>query len=103
MFVVIVYCIKISIPISEKCFTSIVYYSTNVKEPGEIHPPSANLNAAFKYIKDIQKKFKDKENEEKEKADLVQQDKLIMSQGMLKLFSSLNFWFHEILNSNPPY
>ena len=87
MFVVIVYCIKISMPISEKCFTSIVYYSTNVKEPGEIHPPSANLNAAFKYIKDIQKKFKDKENEEKEKADLVQQDKLIMSQGMLKLFS----------------
>ena len=59
----------------------LTYRSTNVKEPGEIHPPSANLNAAFKYIKDIQKKYKTREAEEKEKADLVRQDKLILSQG----------------------
>ena len=72
-------------------FSSIIHYSTNVKEPGEIHPPSANLNAAFKYIKDIQKKFKDKENEEKEKADLVQQDKLIMSQG-----TGCSIWIWDI-------
>ena len=81
MFVAI-YCTKFC-RFRKRIFMSIIYYSTNVKEPGEIHPPSANLNAAFKYIKDIQKKFKDKENEEKEKADLVQQDKLIMSQGIL--------------------
>ena len=59
----------------------LTYRSSNSKEPGEIHPPSANLNAAFKYIKDIQKKYKTRETEEKEKADLVQQDKLVLSQG----------------------
>ena len=32
-------------------------------------------------IKDIQKKYKTREAEEKEKADLVAQDKLIISQG----------------------
>ena len=38
--------------------------------------PSSNLNTAFKLIKDIQKKYKTREAEEKEKADLVTQDKL---------------------------
>ena len=57
------------------------YRSTNVKEPGEIHAPSANLNTAFRLIKDIQKKYKTRETEEKEKADLVKQDKLIINHG----------------------
>ena len=54
----------------------LTYRSTNVKEPGEISAPSSNLNTAFKLIKDIQKKYKTREAEEKEKADLVSQDKL---------------------------
>ena len=57
------------------------FRSTNVKEPGELQAPSANLNTAFKMIKDIQKKYKTREAEEKEKADLVAQDKLIISSG----------------------
>merc|ERR1711962_626807 len=59
----------------------LTYRSTNVKEPGEIHAPSSNLNTAFKLIKDIQKKYKTREAEEKEKADLVKQDRLIINQG----------------------
>merc|ERR1712029_86389 len=46
------------------------FRSTNVKEPGELMAPSANLNTAFKMIKDIQKKYKMVQAEEKEKADL---------------------------------
>lgn len=59
----------------------LTYRSTNVKEPGEIHAPSSNLNTAFRLIKDIQKKYKARETEEKEKADLVKQDKLVINQG----------------------
>ena len=59
----------------------LTYRSTNVKEPGEISAPSANLNTAFRLIKDIQKSFKTREAEEKEKADLVQQDTLILGTG----------------------
>ena len=44
------------------------------KEPGELSAPSTNLDTAFKLIKDIQKMFKQREAEEKEKADLVEQD-----------------------------
>ena len=59
----------------------LTYRSTNVKEPGEISAPSANLNTAFKLIKDIQKTFRTREAEEKEKADLVQQDTLVLGTG----------------------
>merc|ERR1719348_1053461 len=59
----------------------VTYRSTNIKEPGELTAPSLNLNTAFKLIKDIQKKYKTREAEEKEKADLVSQDKLVISQG----------------------
>ena len=54
----------------------LTYRSTNTKEPGELSAPSSNLNTAFKLIKDIQKKYKTREAEEKELADLVVQDKL---------------------------
>lgn len=57
------------------------YRSTNVKEPGEISAPSSNLNTACRLIKELQKKFKTREMEEKEKADLVEQDTLVISQG----------------------
>lgn len=43
--------------------------------------PSTNLNTAFRLIKEVQKKFKSREAEEKEKEDLVKQDTLIVSQN----------------------
>jgi len=43
--------------------------------------PSANLNNAFRLIKEVQKRFKTREAEEREKEDLVKQDTLILSQN----------------------
>jgi len=57
----------------------VTYRSTNIKEPGELTAPSLNLNTAFKLIKEMQKKYKLREAEEKEKADLVEQDNLVVS------------------------
>ena len=57
----------------------VTYRSTNIKEPGELAAPSLNLNTAFKLIKDIQKKYRAREAEDKEKADLVEQDSLMVS------------------------
>ncbi|KRT79094.1 Peptidase [Oryctes borbonicus] len=59
----------------------VTYRSTNTKEPGEISPPSSNLNTAFRLIKEVQRKFKTREAEEREKEDLVKQDTLILSQN----------------------
>ncbi len=38
---------------------------------------------AFKYIKDMQKEYKEKENEEKEKEGMVKQDALILSNNKM--------------------
>ncbi|XP_038118186.1 FACT complex subunit spt16 isoform X1 [Culex quinquefasciatus] len=59
----------------------VTYRSTNMKEPGEIAPPSSNLNTAFRLIKEVQKRFKTREAEEREKEDLVKQDTLVLSQN----------------------
>uniref|UniRef100_U5EVZ2 FACT complex subunit n=1 Tax=Corethrella appendiculata TaxID=1370023 RepID=U5EVZ2_9DIPT len=59
----------------------LTYRSTNTKEPGEVAPPSSNLNTAFRLIKEVQKRFKTREAEEREKEDLVKQDTLILSQN----------------------
>merc|ERR1712079_36509 len=59
----------------------VTYRSTNIKEPGEMTTPSMNLQTAFRMIKDIQKLYKAREAEEKEKADLVEQDNLVLSSG----------------------
>lgn len=59
--------------------SSRTYRSSNTKEPGEIAAASSNLNTAFRLIKEVQKKFKSREAEEKEKEDLVQQDTLVIS------------------------
>lgn len=59
----------------------LTYRSTNIKEPGEISPPSSNLNTAFRLIKEVQRKFKTREAEEREKEDLVKQDTLVMTQN----------------------
>ncbi|CAG9825429.1 unnamed protein product [Phaedon cochleariae] len=59
----------------------VTYRSTNTKEPGAVTPPSSNLNTAFRLIKEVQRKFKTREAEEKEKEDLVKQDTLVLSQN----------------------
>ena len=43
------------------------YRSSNNKSPGETSAPSTNLNTAFRLIKDVQKKFKTREAEAREK------------------------------------
>ncbi|CAG0881437.1 unnamed protein product [Darwinula stevensoni] len=57
----------------------ITYRSPNTKEPGELAAPSSNLNAAFRLIKDVQKHFRTREQEEREKEDLVKQDTLMVN------------------------
>lgn len=59
----------------------VTYRSTNTKEPGELSAPSSNLNTAFRLIKEVQKRFKTREAEEREKEDLVKQDTLVLSQN----------------------
>ncbi|KAL0272878.1 UNVERIFIED_CONTAM: hypothetical protein PYX00_005698 [Menopon gallinae] len=59
----------------------VTYRSSNTKEPGGTAAPSSNLNNAFRLIKEVQKKFKSREAEEREKEDLVKQDTLILSQN----------------------
>ncbi|XP_050517919.1 FACT complex subunit spt16 isoform X2 [Diabrotica virgifera virgifera] len=59
----------------------LTYRSTNTKEPGVVTAPSSNLNTAFRLIKEVQRKFKTREAEEKEKEDLVKQDTLVLSQN----------------------
>ncbi|XP_041375424.1 FACT complex subunit SPT16-like [Gigantopelta aegis] len=57
----------------------ITYRSSNTKEPGEISAPSSNLNTAFRLIKEVQKKFRTREAEEREKEGIVKQDTLIVT------------------------
>lgn len=57
----------------------ITYRSSNTKEPGEISAPSSNLNTAYRLIKEVQKKFKTREAEEREKEGIVKQDTLIIN------------------------
>ncbi|XP_057672853.1 FACT complex subunit spt16 [Diorhabda carinulata] len=59
----------------------LTYRSSNTKDPGEVTTPSTNLNTAFRLIKEVQRKFKTREAEEKEKEDLVKQDTLVLSQN----------------------
>uniref|UniRef100_A0A914VZ60 FACT complex subunit n=1 Tax=Plectus sambesii TaxID=2011161 RepID=A0A914VZ60_9BILA len=59
----------------------LTYRSSNVKEPGEISAPSSNLLTAFRLIKEMQKKFRTQEAEEREKEGAVKQDKLLLSQN----------------------
>ncbi|ESN94096.1 hypothetical protein HELRODRAFT_193835 [Helobdella robusta] len=57
----------------------ITYRSSNSKEPGELSAPSSNLNTAFRLIKEVQKKFKTREAEEREKEGVMKQDTLIVN------------------------
>ncbi|KAK0427999.1 hypothetical protein QR680_010535 [Steinernema hermaphroditum] len=55
------------------------YRSSNVKEPGEITATGENLHTAFRLIKEMQKRYKTAEAEEREREGAVKQDKLILS------------------------
>lgn len=57
----------------------VTFRATNKKEPGELSAPSSNLNTAFRLIKEVQKKFKAREAEDKLRSDLVKQDTLVIS------------------------
>lgn len=55
------------------------FRANNVKEHGEAAPPASNLSTAFRLIKEMQKKFRTQEAEEREKEGAVKQDKLVLS------------------------
>ncbi|GMT28456.1 hypothetical protein PFISCL1PPCAC_19753 [Pristionchus fissidentatus] len=57
----------------------LTYRASNMKEPGEISANSNNLGTAFRLIKEMQKKFRTEEAEEREKEGAVKQDKLMLS------------------------
>ena len=68
-----------SAPSQDVYIKEVTYRASNLKESGEISAPSTNLGLAFKYIKDMQKEFKEKEHEEREKEGMVKQDNLVLS------------------------
>lgn len=53
------------------------FKSSNIRENGET--PSANLNNAIRLIKEMQKRFRTLEAEEREKEGAVKQDKLLLA------------------------
>lgn len=57
----------------------VTYRSSNSKSAGSLHPPALNLTTAFRLIKEVQKKFKTREAEEKERQGVVQQGNLILN------------------------
>ena len=59
----------------------VTYCSTNIEKLGELTAPSLNLATAFKLIKEIQKLYKTRETEKKEKFGWASQYYLIIVQG----------------------
>ncbi|XP_029436042.1 FACT complex subunit SPT16 [Rhinatrema bivittatum] len=57
----------------------ITYRASNLKAPGEPMVPSLNLQNAFRIIKEVQKRYKTREAEEKEKEGIVKQDSLVIN------------------------
>ncbi|VDN50299.1 unnamed protein product [Dracunculus medinensis] len=56
----------------------LTFRSSNIKEPGELSAPSNNLSTSYRLIKEMQKKYRTQEAEEREKEGAVKQDKLIL-------------------------
>ncbi|VDP76807.1 unnamed protein product [Schistosoma curassoni] len=54
------------------------YRASNVRRHGEVSIPSTNLNNAYRIIKEVLKRFRSREAEEKERANLVEQDDLVV-------------------------
>ncbi|GLD61910.1 FACT complex subunit SPT16 isoform X1 [Lates japonicus] len=57
----------------------ITYRASNLKAPGDTSVPSTNLQNAFRIIKEVQKRYKTREAEEKEKEGIVKQDSLVIN------------------------
>ncbi|PKK17180.1 FACT complex subunit SPT16-like, partial [Columba livia] len=57
----------------------ITYRASNMKTPGEQTVPAVNLQNAFRIIKEVQKRYKTREAEEKEKEGIVKQDSLVIN------------------------
>ncbi|XP_069044806.1 FACT complex subunit SPT16 [Lepisosteus oculatus] len=57
----------------------ITYRASNLKAPGDPAVPSTNLQNAFRIIKEVQKRYKTREAEEKEKEGIVKQDSLVIN------------------------
>ncbi|ETE70789.1 FACT complex subunit SPT16, partial [Ophiophagus hannah] len=55
------------------------YRASNIKTPGEQMVPALNLQNAFRIIKEVQKRYKTREAEEKEKEGIVKQDSLVIN------------------------
>ncbi|XP_009473548.1 PREDICTED: FACT complex subunit SPT16, partial [Nipponia nippon] len=55
------------------------YRASNMKTPGEQTVPALNLQNAFRIIKEVQKRYKTREAEEKEKEGIVKQDSLVIN------------------------
>ncbi|XP_030921586.1 FACT complex subunit SPT16-like, partial [Geospiza fortis] len=55
------------------------YRASNLKPPGEQTVPASNLQNAFRIIKEVQKRYKTREAEEKEKEGIVKQDSLVIN------------------------
>ena len=64
-----------------KYLKELTFKSNNIREPGQMNPPSMNLQTAARMIKELQKRFRTQEAEEREKEGAVKQDKLILSQN----------------------
>lgn len=62
----------------------LTFRASNIKDHhSDSTAPSHNLSTAFRLIKEMQKRFKTEEAEEREKEGAVKQDKLILSQNKL--------------------
>lgn len=57
------------------------YRASNQRHIGEVTSASTNLNNAYRIIKEVLKKFRSREAEEKERANLVEQDNLVIDPG----------------------
>uniref|UniRef100_A0A3Q3J6N8 FACT complex subunit n=1 Tax=Monopterus albus TaxID=43700 RepID=A0A3Q3J6N8_MONAL len=57
----------------------ITYRASNLKAPGDMSVPSTNLQNAFRIIKEVQKRYKTREAEEKEKEGIIKQDSLVIN------------------------
>lgn len=55
------------------------YRASNLKAPGDTSVPSTNLQNAFRIIKEVQKRYKTREAEEKQKEGIVKQDSLVIN------------------------
>lgn len=77
-----------------------------MREPGERETPSLNLQTAARLIKEMQKRFRTQEAEEREKEGAVKQDKLVVSTNgkgnpKLKVSSEKKRWKNmKIIFSN---